>query len=648
MLKYLEFLLENKDNENIRRNQRISSFKDFNDKDLNFVKSLYGEEKIKDQKFIRQKYDEWRKFRIEDSDYLNSEAKYKPLFFKMKERDGLSDQELMDIYKEMQPHKNTIKQYNFDLTELEDREQLEDELDKIKLVEKTNKFIKLLPSHIRNPLKKDKNKVEKFSEMLIGYSYEDYKNTFLKKVSKYRTVEEFFGALSNHLKSFAGKSAIFDKLESHPGVEIAGSSDDFIVARIYSRKASSDLGSQQWCISNRGGSYWNSYVCNASGYGRGERPGVQYFIWDFRYDPIDPRSLIGATVYNDDKITSHDKSDRSFDPKKEPYSEYLDKFDELTKSQKIRLVANNPSIEEYTGIVNSLDDKEKRKMLEEIPQLLLHFKDLSFLSNEEIWELVKRDRDIAEAYTVAMELTDDQKIQLVIKNPDLLEKEYNDGKNPYLNITNKLNSKQKLVMITNKHKLYPKFENSLTEDELFDLIDMDPKIMVSYSKIAETVDKKRLTNLYKASKERWDKEIGSMVGDAKTTVELLLTHLTKDESRLDMEDHNYCFMFVAEEKMVGDKKYLIFPEREIIYVKDILSPQNQKVGTEMLKATFEDELNGYSAWIPKELINLGDLDDDSYIFKSSMEDLINGNAVSETEQQIYDSVIKTHKRLDED
>ena len=644
MFKYLEFITEHEDKANKGDLQRISGFKDFDNKNFKFVRSLF-DEKI-DNREVMEHYKNYIKFRDEvggssPSAYLRKEQKYIPLFFRLKVIDGANDQELQDLYRDIQKHRNTIKQNNIDLLKCTTLEQVQDELTRVELIEKTNKFVKLLPSTLRTNIKRDKDAMTKFSNMLMDYSYEDYKNTFLKKVAKYRTVDELFNALENHLKSFQGISKIFQDIENHPGAKIVHSSDDYLIAIIFSKSASCDLGSQQWCITNRGGSMWDSYISSQRGYGGKERPGVQYFIWDFAYKSSDAKSLIGVTMYNDNTNISHNKSDGQFSISGQRWAKYLKRFDALSHEDQIRLVANNPDIEGYKKTIGNLGEESKRKWLQEIPELLLQFDDLSFLSNQEIWNLVKRNEELAKAESIAKELTDDQKIYLVVRNPDLLEEKWTT--NPYKDITGKLTRKQRITMISNKHSLYSAFE--LSEDEHFELINLDPKILISHVKMAQKVNQMRLKKEYMANKEKWDNSIKTATGEKKTKIELMLSHLTKDEGRLDMEDHNNCYIIVAGIQMKDNEEYLIPDENKITYVEDILSPQNQKISAAMLMANFNEDLNGFNAWVPKDLLDLSDLQNEEYIFKSDIKDLIDGTASDKTDQAIYDSIIKTKSRL---
>jgi hypothetical protein len=204
-------------------------------------------------------------------------------------------------------------------------------------------------------------------------------------------------------------------------------------------------------------------------------------------------------------------------------------------------------------------------------------------------------------------------------------------------------------MISNKHSLYEQFDD-LTEDEKFDLIKLDPRIMVSYINIPKEVNADRLAETYLANKSHWDNVIGSCDGERKTIIQLLFTHLMKTKERVNMEDINHCYIIVAkvlEQKDEDGNNYLIIDENKVIYVENILSPQNQKISTAMLMASFNDDLDGFNGWVPMGLLPLDELIEDEYHFKSSMESLIEGTAEDKKEQAIYNSLIKTKVFLSE-
>lgn len=586
-----------------------------------------------------------RKNLLKKYNYLKKEPKYIDLFHTFAEKEGKSDQELKDLYKEIQTHRNTLKQNNVDVSNASTYEEVEDELTRMKLIEKTNKFVKLLPSHLRNEMKSNSEYMSKFSNMLIDYSYADYKNSFMRKVSRYKNINEFFEALLHHLESFAPRSAIFGKIENDSSAEVVMSTDDFLVARIYNEKSSNRLGSSQWCISRKTGSYWDSYI-SGSNSDDGAYPGVQYFIWDFRYNSTDDNSLIGCTKYRNKKsgysygggdgtYVAHGKSDNSVNIDNKDWYKYLVSFDHLTFRQQIKLVSENPKMEKYTGIIDALDVSESKKLLKEVPRLLLFFKDISFLKNEEIWDLVKRDNDLSSSIIVANRLNTDQQIICLVNNPDLLEIQ---GDNPYTKLTTLLTSDQKITMISNKHSLYSNFK--LTEDEKFSLISKDPTIIISHTNMISDLDQLRLKKIYSSDRKRWDRLISSSKSDGKnkTVIELMLKHLIKSDDRLGVETSNKVYVLVSSNKVIDGKEYILPNNIEgILMVGDILDIDNDDISVLLLTSSFNSNVDAYWLWIPLNMLPLNKLKNKVFRFESSYEDIINGNA-SELDIDVFNHI----------
>jgi hypothetical protein len=637
MLNYNDFIKMNENNDQ----KRVFSFdvwKKANGDIKNFIKSLY--EKIKSNRKLSEEigvklhgdverdmaliYERFLKFK-DEANYLRKEQKYYPMFFRFFLLEKVGHQELEDLYKRILNHKNTINQWKIDLSELENVEAVNDRLDEIKDIEKANKFIKLIPNPLRNKIKGDPDNIEKLSNLIIGYSYEDYSRSFIKNISAIRNEEPwaYFKMLKNHIESFGDKGEIYEKVENDPGMEIVHSTDDYLLVRVYSKKASCEHGSSRWCISNPAMNYWSKYIAEIPGMGSKEKPGVQYFVWDFRYGQSDRGHRIGVTKYrNGESDAAHFKDDTGATGyvSHQPWYRYMVDFDQLNKKQQIKLVAENPEMESYTGVINSLSDKEKRKMLNEVPKLLTQFRDLSFLTNEEIWSLVKKDFSLSDNFAIAKELTEEQKIISVIKNPDVLEKTDKYGeKNPYKEILPLLTSRQKVEMISNKHSLYKQFRDILNEDDLIDLVKMDPTIMVSYTDITNNINNRKLGQIYHKDQRRWDAKIRNASNKENSSkIEILLKHLLKDEKRIQMEKTNKCYVYVAYEQEINGEKWLLpLKEEGLLLVGDILDPQNQQVPNLMLMADTDDDLESYFSFISMENLPLDKLDGDLYFFEGS-------------------------------
>lgn len=585
-----------------------------------------------------------RQDKLNKYSFLKKEPKYIDLFHTFAEKEGKSEQELKDLYKDIQAHRNTLKQNKVDLSKSTTFEEVGDELTRMKLVEKTNKFVKLLPSSLRNEMKSNSNYMHKFSNLLMDYSYNDYKNSFMKKVSRYKDIHEFFGALEHHLESFAPRSKVFERIENDNSAEVVMSTDEFLVARIYNEGTSCNLGSSQWCISKNGYNHWDSYI-SGSNNSSDAYPGVQYFVWDFRFSNTDNSSLIGVTKYRnvrsgytynrgDGTYVAHGKSDNSMNIDDKDWYKYLVNFDNLTFKQQVKLVSENPKMEKYTGIIDSLDDKESRKLLKEIPRLLLYFKDLSFLTNDEIWNLVKRDKGLAKSLAVANELNEEQRILCIVKDPDLLEEKWKE--NPYEKVTGLLTRAQKIEMISNKHSLYGSFD--LSEDEKFDLISHDPKIIVTYTGMAQEVDQLRLKKMYLSDKDRWDREISSTKSEKKTKIELALKHLIKSDERLKKESTNKVYIFIGYKETINGEEYILPDNSEgILMIGDILNSQNDNISSLLLLSSFDSSISAYWCWIPQDLLSLDDLKSDRYKFGSSYEEIINGDG-SELDTKVFNHI----------
>jgi len=564
-------------------------------------------------------------------DYLRKEQKYIPLFFDIHSEEGINHDELKDLYKKMTDHKNTIKQFNIDVTEAEKFEDVIDILAEVDLIEKTNKYLKKIPNPLRQKLKSNKKHFNRFRDAIIDYDYEDYNNVFLKKIAKYqdRPVEDFFNYLSGHLKSFADIKDIFEKIKKDQDAQIVYfDEDDYLIAMIFSKEGSCNLGSKQWCISDSMYNYWSSYLT------RGGKAGVQYFIWDLTKEGV--QSQVGITLYEDGKYIAHYKDDTSASNlEKEGYFKYLKKWNEIEDYQKIKYLADNESMSEYAGdLFSDLSDGDKKKYLMKYPRLVRLYDNIDFLTAEEITDLIKTDVRVCKHESVAKSLNMDQKIYAIINYPDLLEsniKEY------YKEATLKLTSTQKLEMITNKHSLYDGVE--LTDEELYKLIDLDPTILVSHTKIATSrADKEKLRQMYIDDKKRWDRLIEAANSEDTITISLLLSQLIKDSSRLKKESDNFYFFFLANKKEVDGEEYLM-PKQDtpMIMIEDHLNPVNLDLTMLMLSRKEGDSI--YYTMLPREVYT-----EEKYTIDTSLEAYLTGEG-SEQYRDIIKKVQEFNKPM---
>jgi hypothetical protein len=171
--------------------------------------------------------------------------------------------------------------------------------------------------------------------------------------------------------------------------------------------------------------------------------------------------------------------------------------------------------------------------------------------------------------------------------------------------------------------------------------------MVSYLSIAQKVDQKDLKEAYLNNKERWDNKINSVSNHKNISkIEILLKHLTKDDSRLKMEKENLCFAHLSRKENINGQEWLLPSEDEgLLLVEDILDPQNQDVPELMLMALFDSDYTGYFSWIPFELVDKERMRNGRYYFKNSYESLINGDSDDLNELEMIKSIQKNHTLL---
>jgi len=293
--------------------------------------------------------------------FLKRNPNLLPLFKKIREDENVDISELRQIYYDLVKHKNTIKSLRIILLDAVTKEDLIDILGRVKSVEKFNKFVKLLPNNLRNEIKDSESLSTEYINIIMDFSYNEYKNIFLKKVAKYKTPIELFVAIKNYIKvNSKSKREIIQEIEELDDIENVFMDDTYLVARIYSKSASCALGSNVWCISGARGESWEHYVPN--------KKGVQYFVWDFSEEPTSNLYQIGITATNTDDFTAFDKFDDSikyYRIYKMPYTSYLKPIDKLDTKEIQKYLTYNPTTKgEY--LWNKFPKEDRKQMLLDI------------------------------------------------------------------------------------------------------------------------------------------------------------------------------------------------------------------------------------------------------------------------------------------
>jgi hypothetical protein len=186
-------------------------------------------------------------------------------------------------------------------------EKLEDDITQVYRKYEATRIYNELPALLKKQInvlsvKKKADLIDLFSAF---YKLED-KDTLIKKISSFKTVDQLESAITNFVKKRSGNldfENFVNKLEEDKevSVEFVDYEKEQIIASILTYEASRRYGSDAWCIS-RHDSYFNNYVKNIFY--------KQYFIWNFLLPINDPHFQVGITINDRNSITAaHDKRD---------------------------------------------------------------------------------------------------------------------------------------------------------------------------------------------------------------------------------------------------------------------------------------------------------------------------------------------------
>lgn len=124
-----------------------------------------------------------------------------------------------------------------------------------------------------------------------------------KKMAAFKNPKDFNNALKKFYNSFNGfeMDTMLEKAKKL-GATVLSSKDDVLLLKIHNFQQSKELGSSSWCIS-RDDVHFKSYSEDA----------YQYFLLDFKKDPVDKEAMIGVTLNkNGTYSASHYKDDSRF------------------------------------------------------------------------------------------------------------------------------------------------------------------------------------------------------------------------------------------------------------------------------------------------------------------------------------------------
>lgn len=219
--------------------------------------------------------------------------------FKDMHKNGASESELVQAYRQYLDHKLTFRQMEIRVHEMSKLEEFTDALQEVELYEKVTRFLNQLPSHIRNDAKQRR---EELTPIIQDWPEEDWNQNFIKKSNRYRTYNELLAGMRLGQKNVTSQELeVKEGIKQDPNATIILDQPGILICSIKDWETSVRWGSTQWCISRENtDSYWRSYVP--------EKLGKQYFLWDFETDNLN-LSRIGITMYPDESIVAHDNRD---------------------------------------------------------------------------------------------------------------------------------------------------------------------------------------------------------------------------------------------------------------------------------------------------------------------------------------------------
>jgi len=584
--------------------------------------------------------------------FLRKEPKYLEFFKKLIKNDGPSinknDDEPVEIskkalelcedfYETIQRHRNTIKQNNIDVLSINSFEELTDMIADVELIEKFNKFTKLLPNHLRNELRGSKSKSDKFKNTIINFEYEEYKNIFLKKVSKYKSVGELFKAINNYLAS-TNKSIheIIDEIEDMDGIDVFSVSDEVLIAIVFSKEASCKFGSQQWCISGNGGSYWNTYVP--------KKLGVQYFVWDFNKEESDTWSKIGISVYTD-RYEAFDNADRRISNISKAIgkkrADSLLNIDQLSDDQAKKyllynisdlLIYNDGDGKNTDRFSKIIDNKFKRELFFKNPKGSLNFFDtVDFVSDSELQKVVNKHPKIISYKTVNKRLSTEYMREFAIKHPDkiddideshfetLSKTEYRNMVFNYTTYLDKTNTSSHVVNIWDRLEKIKRVKLEYMED--IDFIKSLFKTNLNHSlrffaDLLMKIPMSEVNEMYMSNENAWDRILDEGINNKNVTGYRVKKHFDILKSyfnnKTTMENFASMDLFVFNARYTK-REIGVNPNSGKKQYEEVLEPEkmvrvnpltlNHIVGAMRRRTMVQDDLTLYGMWVSLDLFD---------------------------------------------
>ena len=212
---------------------------------------------------------------------------------------GVTVETLKELYDLIVQYNALIPKLPKPIIQYEVYEELYDDLMALIEKQKSKRIADELPSFLKNELKAASPEIQARFEDLAGklYKKED-KDTFIKFISKYKSLVDLLDNLEAFVADEFSYSAIMSKIEHTEGAVLHYNNEatGVIVAKIRTYEASQTLGAPSWCIATNKTS-WAQYNDTND-------LTIQYFTWCTKLPITNPNYLIGCTVSGTEKYKS--------------------------------------------------------------------------------------------------------------------------------------------------------------------------------------------------------------------------------------------------------------------------------------------------------------------------------------------------------
>lgn len=221
------------------------------------------------------------------------------------------------------------------------------------------KFVNKLSNKILKKLvlseKPDKDTIKDMADFL-SINKQDQKE-FLIKSNRYNDTDTFFNDLHyfiDDIKKGFNKENLINLISSMDknDIELLYNKNNFILVRVHTYYAASQIGSTAWCIVTDEQSF-NNYT----------QDGYQYFLFDFN-DPEPNKKMLAFTLSsNNNVVASHDRYDKPFNDiiKYLRGKGIIDKIYFINKREIFKSLLKEPFVGDYGDPIMLLYDKNGNK-----------------------------------------------------------------------------------------------------------------------------------------------------------------------------------------------------------------------------------------------------------------------------------------------